>query len=282
MRTAEELFQEGKSLLKKLSQPSLEARILLCKSASIQEEELLKNPEISLSQAQVEVYFRLIEKRISGVPLAYLTGTREFWSESFQVQPGVLIPRPETEMLVEKVIELSSGGKEVIVDIGTGCGNIALSLAKVLPEAEVIATDVSQNALRLARLNASELNRSRVTFVNGSVFNPLRELKLEKKCNFIVSNPPYVSQKDWELLEPGIRDHEPHQALVPGETGLEMLHMLVLGAPEFLNPGGHLLVEIGYGQKDAVREMFGDSWSGVDFLDDLAGIPRVVSGRCLE
>jgi release factor glutamine methyltransferase len=277
--TAEDLFQKGKHLLEKMPQPSLEARILLCKSASIQEEEFLKHPEILFSQAQVDLYYRLIEKRLSGVPLAYMTGSREFWSESFQVQPGVLIPRPETELIVEKIIELSSGGNEVIVDIGTGCGNIALSVAKELPDAEVIATDISQRALRTARLNALELNRSRVAFIHGSVCAPLRKLKLENMCDFIVSNPPYVSRKEWESLDREIREHEPKRALVPGETGLEMIATLVRGAPEFLKTGGYLLVEIGYGQKGAVGEMFESGWSHVEFSDDLAGIPRVVSGR---
>lgn len=279
MSTAEDLFQKGRHLLEKLYQPSLEARILLCKSASIQEEEFLKHPEILLSQAHVDLYFRLIEKRLSGVPLAYLTGSREFWSVSFQVQSGVLIPRPETELIVEKLIELSSGRKEVIVDIGTGCGNIALSVAKELPVAEVIATDISRRALRTARLNALELNMSRVAFVYGSVYTPLRKLKLENMCDFIVSNPPYVSRKEWKSLDREIREHEPKRALVPGETGLEMIARLVREAPEFLKTGGYLLVEIGYGQKDAIQEMFGDVWNHVEFSDDLAGIPRVVSGR---
>lgn len=279
MSTAEDLFQKGKHLLEKLPQPSLEARILLCKSASIQEEEFLKHPEVLLSQAQVGLYCRLIEKRLSGVPLAYLTGSREFWSGSFQVQPGVLIPRPETELIVEKVVELSSGGKEVIADIGTGCGNIALSVAKELPDTEMIATDISQRALRTAWLNALELNMSRVVFTHGSVYAPLRKLKLENMCDFIVSNPPYVSRKEWESLDREIREHEPKRALVPGETGLEMIAKLVRGAPEFLKIGGYLLVEIGYGQKRAAGEMFVSGWSHVEFSDDLAGIPRVVSGR---
>ena len=243
------------------------------------EEDFLKNPGFLLSPAQVDLYLRLIQKRLSGFPLAYLTGSKGFWSESFLVQPGVLIPRPETELIVEKVVELSSGGEEIIVDIGTGCGNIALSVAKEFPDAHVIGTDISQIALRIARLNAAKLNMPQVTFTHGSVYSPLINLKLESRCDFIVSNPPYISSKDWGSLDREIRDHEPKRALVSGETGLEMTAKLVRGASEFLKPRGYLLVEIGYGQQDAVREMFDSEWSHVEFSDDLAGIPRVVSGR---
>ena len=279
MRRAGEIYQRGKHLLKDLPQPDIEARVLLCKSASIPLEDLLREPEIPLSQIQENIYFKLIKERLSGFPLAYLTGNQEFWSESFRVFPGVLIPRPETELIVEKVVELSSRKKQIIVDIGTGCGNIALSIAKELPQAKIIGTDISKRALKAARLNASLLKESHVTFLYGSVYAPLKRLGLEAECDFIVSNPPYVAREDWEMLDQEIRNHEPKRALVPGETGLEMISRLVHGACGFLKSKGYLVMEIGYDQENSVREMFGQEWSQVEFFTDLAGIPRVVTSR---
>lgn len=279
MRRAEEVFRRGRCLLKNLSQPEIEARALLCKSASILLEDFLTNPEISLSQAQESLFFRLIKKRLSGFPLAYLTGSQDFWSESFRVSPGVLIPRPETELIVERVVELSTSKEGVIVDIGTGCGNVALSIAKEFPHAKIVATDISKKALKAAWLNASRQDVSNVSFIQGDVFAPIKKLGLEEQCDFIVSNPPYVARKDWESLDREVRDHEPRQALVPGETGLEMIVKLVGGAHKFLKPKGYLVMEIGYGQKKSVREMFDDNWDLIDFSADLAEIPRVVTGR---
>lgn len=235
----------------------------------------------SVSSSQERCFKTLISKRISGVPLPYLTGFKEFWSIPFRISPGVLIPRPETELLVEKTLGLSREKDDVIVDVGTGCGNIAVSLAKERPDAKIYAIESSRKALRLARRNALEQGISTITFAYGSLFVPLKKLRLEGKCDFIVSNPPYISETDWKELSPEIRDHEPKSALVAGITGLEVIKLLIQEALLYLKSGGYLLFEIGYNQKDETGSMFDlfSSWKSVGFLKDLAGRNRVAFGR---
>lgn len=319
MKTIQELYEIGKDLLREHSVGGLEAKVLLCKSVGIGEEAFYADGDKKLTRGQERKFLRLVSKRLNGVPLSYLTNEREFWSLSFEVYPGVLIPRPESELIVEKVVELSSemdvqaletnarvsdtyrtnehladlrgtviadignaliadiGGK-VIADIGTGSGNIAISLARELPEAQVVASDTSRTALKVARMNVQKMRVSNVTVAQGSLFMPLDQFRLSGKCDFIVSNPPYVAQKDWETLQPEVRDFEPKRALVAGKTGLEFIQRLVKGAPKYLKPGGHLVFEIGCGQKAEVLSLFGesDNWSSVRCYDDLSGIPRVV------
>jgi len=251
----QELFLKGKSLLKEIPNPSLEAKLLLLKCAPLSEEQFHSSLDCKLSRVQERRFYKLISKRLAGFPLPYLTGTKEFWSIPFKVFPGVLIPRPETELIVEKMIGLSSQGNETVVDIGTGCGNIAVSLAKELHNVKIIATDISLKALKVARLNAFKLQISTIIFSRGNLFSPLRRLRLERKCDFIVSNPPYVSEEEWEKLPEEIRYHEPKRALVAGERGLEVIEKLVQGAPHYLKPGGYLLIEIGYGHKDDTHQI---------------------------
>jgi len=300
--TIRELFLKGKSLLNDFPQPALEAKILLLKCCSGEEEELLSSPDKKLTRREERGFYKLASKRRAGFPLAYLTGTKEFWSIPFRVFSGVLIPRPETELIVEKVLELRSRDKpvglmnqaptnqnpanqaarnqatapETIMDIGTGCGNIAISLAKELPQARIFATDNSRKALTVARLNSSLLETDNITFAGGSLFSPLRRLKLEKKCDFIVSNPPYVSEQEWAKLAEEIRNHEPKKALVPGKTGLEIIKDLIKGSPRFLKSRGYLVFEIGEGQKKRVLSLFNSNWSKISCFNDLNGIPRVV------
>ena len=235
----------------------------------------------SVSKAQEKCFNRLISKRLTGIPLPYLTEFKEFWSVPFKVAPGVLIPRPETELLVEKVLDYSSGDDEIIVDIGTGCGNIAISLAMELSSTRILATDISRKALRLARMNASSQQVSNVTVAAGSLYAPLEKLQLEEKCDFIISNPPYVSEAEWETLNDGIRDHEPKRALMAGKTGLEVIKPLIQGAPVYLKPGGFLLFEIAYNQRDEVQPILNSFpvWQDVRFHKDLAGADRVASAR---
>lgn len=276
MSTIKELFQKGRTLLQDFPLPALEARILLLKSSSLEEAQFYSSPAKKLSRREERQFFKLVSKRRAGFPLSYLTGIKEFWSIPFRVADGVFIPRPETEFIVEKVLELSSRSEETIVDIGTGCGNIAISLAKELPQAQIIATDISQKALKIARLNASLQEVSIINFARGSLFSPLKKLGLERKCDFIVSNPPYVSEEDWNELALEIRNHEPKRAAVSGETGLEFIHKLIQGAVLFLKPGGYLLIEIGEGQREDVLSFFGSEWSGLKSYNDLSQIPRVV------
>ncbi len=281
MSTLQELFSKGKSLLKDLPNPALEAKLLLLESTSIQTEQFYSFPENKLSRAEERRFYKLVSKRLTGFPLSYITGVKEFWSIPFSVSPGVLIPRPETELIVEKVLELSSRENETIVDIGTGCGNIAVCLAKELPRARIVATDKAKRALRQAKLNASRQKISNIIFARGSLFSALPGLRLEGKCDFIVSNPPYISEEEWPKLDVEIRGHEPKSALVAGKSGLEVINKLIQGAPPYLKPGGCLLVEIGVGQRDKVLSFFDSSpvWKKVNFFKDLNGISRVAKGK---
>lgn len=281
MSTLQELFSRGRSLLKDLRNPDLEAKLLLLESTSIQEKQFYSFPENKLSRAEERRFYKLVSKRLMGTPLAYITGVKEFWSIPFTISPGILIPRPETELIVEKVLELSSRENETIVDIGTGCGNIAVSLAKELPRARIVATDTAMKALKLAKLNVSRQKISNIIFARGSLFSALPRLRLEGKCDFIVSNPPYVSEEEWAKLDIEIREHEPKSALVAGKSGLEVINKLIQGAPPYLKPGGCLLVEIGIGQRDKVLSFFDSSavWKKVNFFKDLNGISRVTMGK---
>ena len=279
MSTIQELLQKGRALLKDFPKSALEARILLQKASNLPEEDVYARPERKLSRRQERQFYKLISKRCQGFPLAYLRGEKEFWSIPFIVSPGVFIPRPETELVVEKVLALSAPGEETIVDIGTGCGNIALSLARELPQAWIIATDTSQKALKIARVNAEFQNVSRVQFAQGSLFSPLEKLDFKRKCDFIVSNPPYVSESEWAELSQQIKNHEPKKAVVAGVTGLEFIQKLIHGAPPFLRPGGYLLVEIGEGQKESVLSFFDSGWKQVESFDDLAHIPRIITAQ---
>lgn len=279
MSTIQELFQKGRILLQDLPQPALEAKLLFLKCSFLAEEQFYSSPEKKVSRKEERQFFKLVSKRRSGFPLSYLTGIKEFWSIPFRISPGLFIPRPETELIVEKVLELSVRSDETIVDIGTGSGNIAVSLEKELPQARIIATDISQKALKMARQNASLQKASGITFARGSLFLPLKKLGLEKKCDFIVSNPPYVSEEEWWRLPLEIRNHEHKSAVKAGVTGLEVIHKLIQGAALFLKPGGYLLIEIGEGQREDIISFFGSEWSEVKCYNDLSRIPRVVMGH---
>jgi len=213
------------------------------------------------------------------MPLAYLTGVREFWSREFRVFPGVLIPRPETELIVEKVVEMSSGGEESIVDVGTGCGAIAVALAGELPSARILAVDVSRRALRAARLNAAGLPAGRIRFAEGNAPAVFKNLLAPASQDFIVSNPPYIAEGEWASLMPEIRLFEPRRALVAGPTGLEFIRKLIRSAAFYLKPGGRLVLEIGRGQTDGVLRLFDEHWTESRVFKDLAGIPRVMTAR---
>ncbi len=210
-------------------------------------------------------------RRLAGTPLAYITGKKEFWSLPFKIVPGVLIPRPETGAYRGDGFGMSPGPGETIVDIGTGSGAIAVALGKELPRVRIIATDVSAKALELAKYNARQNGVKNITFKRGSLFRPLRELKLEGRCGYIVSNPPYVSAADWTTLPAEVRDHEPKRALLGGETGLEFIEKLVSGSLTYLRPGGTLVFEIGQGQAEGALALFDRGRRGTRRHRRLAG-----------
>ena len=281
MSSIRELLFQGRRLLRHLphTDPGLESRLLLQKAAGLAELDVLSASERPVPAIAERRFLKLVEERRARVPLAYLTGEKEFWSIPFKVFPGVLIPRPETELLVEKVIELSSKKREWIVDIGTGSGNIVVSLAKELPRARIIAADISRRALKAARFNAERQKVASIMFVEGNLFRGLLNVVSRGSVDFIVSNPPYVSAREWRTLEPEIRLFEPKRALVPGPTGFEFIRRLVRGAPDFLRSGGHLLFEVGQGQAGRVLSLFDSRWADVEIFKDLRGSPRLVAAR---
>jgi release factor glutamine methyltransferase len=275
--TLNELFRRGVVLLGDRPQAVLEAKVLLLRAAAISEERYLAAPD-SPCPAKAEAFFeRLVAKRLDGVPLSHLTGTKEFWSIPFEVTLSVLAPRPETEGLVEKVLELSTRESETILDVGTGSGCIAIALAKELPRAEIQAVDISERALRVARRNAARQKVRRIEFRRSDLFSAFRGTGL--RFDFIVSNPPYISRAEWDALEPDVRDFEPRRALLAGESGLELIERLVRRSGTFLKPGGYLVFEIGEGQRDNVLGLFSRRWTEIETAWDLAGKPRVITAR---
>ena len=277
LKTVRGLFNEGRRLLKAVPYPALEAKVLLLHAASLDEKDFYTEPGARLPGTIERKFLGLIRKRLAGHPLNHLTGRKEFWSLPFKIGPGVFVPRPETEFVVEKTLESVSGRRPAILDVGTGSGNIAIALSRELPLARITAVDISARALKLARANAAVLNVVGVRFIRSdllSAFGRPRPL-----FDIIVSNPPYVSRRDWTELVMEVRDHEPKRALVGGDRGTEFIGKLIRRSHGFLRTGGRLIMEIGAGQKDEVRSLFRDGWDEIEFRRDLAGIPRVVAAR---
>ena len=222
-------------------------------------------------------YASLLERRRKGEPIQYIAGETEFYGLPFRVTPDVLIPRPETEHLIEKVLELATSFQQPrIVDIGTGSGAIAVALAHHLPQAQITATDISEPALAVARENAERNGvAGRLRFLQGDLLVPVAD----RQFDIVVSNPPYVSSADRESLSLEVRDHEPAQALFAGDEGLTIYRRLIPAAFAALAPGGFIALEIGYGQASAVQALLGDSgFRDTKLTPDLQRIPRVATG----
>lgn len=253
---------------------SLESEVLLRHVLEIDRTRLYLDLEVPLEAAQAEAFWRLIRRRASGEPTAYLTGHREFYGLDFYVGPGVLIPRPESELLVGKALSLACEKKiAAAADIGTGCGAIAVSLALHLAPTRIYATDVSPEALEVARRNARRHGvLGRIELRCGDLLEPL-----PGPADLIVANLPYVRKSD--LAGEGPLDYEPALALDGGESGLEEIGRLCRQAGGKLRPGGCLLLEIGRGQRDAVTGLLRELFPGgkIEVDRDLAGIARVVS-----
>lgn len=221
-------------------------------------------------------YTQLLERRREGEPLQYITGETEFYGLPFRVTRDVLIPRPETEHLVEKTLALAAGLREPrIVDVGTGSGCIAVALANKLPQARIAAIDLSAAALTVAQENARR-NGATVRFLQGDLLAPVAG----EHFDFVVSNPPYVPNADRASLSVEVRDFEPAMALFAGDDGLEVYRNLIPAAFDALNPSGYILLEIGYGQSPAIADLLARSgFAQVEFVPDLRGIPRVACAR---
>jgi release factor glutamine methyltransferase len=232
-----------------------------------------------LASADLARYQALLERRVAGEPVAYLTGTRGFWRFDLQVTPDTLIPRAETELLVELALERLPADRDLeVADLGTGSGAIALALAHERPRAQVFACDASAAALSVARANASALDLGNVAFREGDWFAPLAG----ERFDLVASNPPYVAEGDPHLGEGDLR-FEPVSALSSGNGGLDDIRRIVAAAPAHLLPGGWLLIEHGHDQGDAVRALMqGAGFAEVETRRDLEQRDRVTLGRRLE
>ncbi|HKE26402.1 MAG TPA: peptide chain release factor N(5)-glutamine methyltransferase [Bryobacteraceae bacterium] len=273
--TAQTALLQGTKLLEEgaVGVPRLTAEVLLAHALRRDRVYLFAHPEHELSELEWIHYGRYLHERLKGRPTQYITGRQEFYGREFRVTPDVLIPRPETEHVVEvalKVVQAVSPAH--ILDAGTGSGALAVTLA-LETGARSYATEISPAAARVAAGNAVRLNAPTSVIVCD-----LMDAMSPASMDLIISNPPYVPLAERDGLQREVRDWEPHVALFGGATGFEIYRRIVADAPRVLRPGGWLIMELGFGSLDSVREMLRD-WREVEVEPDLAGIPRVIAGR---
>lgn len=255
--------------------PRLEAELLLAQALKTSRALIMTSPDDVADEAGADTYRELIDRRAAGEPLAYILGSREFWSLRLNVSPAVLVPRPETELLVERALALRGTSPCRVADLGTGSGAIALALATERPNWAIVATDVSESALALARANAEALRLTRVEFRAGSWFAPLAG----RRFDLVISNPPYIAADDPALQHPALR-HEPRGALTPGSDALACLREIIDSAPSYLEPDGWLLLEHGSDQASAVaRDLVARGFRHVRSHRDLAGHERMTEAQ---
>jgi release factor glutamine methyltransferase len=262
-----------------IENPSLETSMLLSKSSAIKDfSEIYACPDRELDQVKVEEFYRLLERRIKNEPIAYITGEKEFYSRSFSMNGNVLIPRPETELLVDEALRAAGGTeKPAILDAGTGSGCIAVTIACEKPGAMVFAADISPGALELARANAERLSTGgRIFFVLGDMTEPFERGSLD----LVVSNPPYVPEAEYAMLPPDVRDYEPRSSLVGGEDGLFFIRKIISDAGRVLKQGGRCMLEVGAGQSSHVKSLFEEAgFTEISCTRDINDIERVVRAR---
>jgi release factor glutamine methyltransferase len=269
--------------------PRLNAELLLMFSLGCERAYLYAHPERELTAAETARYDNALAERARGVPTQYITGHQEFWGLDFIVSPAVLIPRPETEHVIEAV--LSYVGRAPLpaalrmVDVGTGSGCIAIALAKELPDAEIHATDISAAAIEVARTNAARHQlENRIQFHESDLLQKLAIPKLETRnfetgqFDFVVSNPPYVGESEEDQVQLEVRKFEPRNAVFAGSTGLEIVTRLIPQARVVLKPGGWLVMEISGTIAEGVKGLLSD-WLEVQITNDLQGTPRVAAAR---
>ncbi len=270
-----ELLALGRERLAGIDSARLDAEILLCEALSLPRTALYAAPEAEVGPEGLARFLKHIAERERGRPVAYVLGRREFWSLDLTINEHVLVPRPETELLVETALAHLAGLQApVVVDLGTGSGAIALAIASERPDAHVTATDTSAEALAVAALNARRLGLRNVTFKRGEWLQALPG----QAADLIVSNPPYLHEDD-PLLEEAPLAFEPRAALAAGPEGLDALAQIIAAAPDCLRSGGRVLLEHGAGQGEAVRALLvAAGFDGVRTLRDLAGHERASEG----
>jgi release factor glutamine methyltransferase len=272
--TVQTALDQGTKLLEEATviAPRLTAEVLLSHALGRERVYLYAHPEHELNELEWLHYGRYLHQRLEGKPTQYITKHQEFYGRDFHVTPDVLIPRPETEHVVERALELMPR-PSAAVDVGCGSGAIAVTLS-VERRQPVWATDLSASALAVAENNNAKLGGS-VIFVRADLLEPFRAQSMD----LVVSNPPYVPQTDKDNLQREVRDYEPHLALFAGPTGNEIYERLIRQSEIVLRPGGWLVMELGYLSWEPVRAMLGRQWTAVEAREDLSGIPRVLSAR---
>ena len=273
--TAEYFQQHG------IPNPRLDAEVLLGHLLEKSRLQLYLHFEMPVFQEHLAPFRELIKKRIERTPVSYLTNQKEFMSLDFYVDERVLIPRPETEQLVETVLTTKTGDFQRLLELGTGSGVIATSLAVQQPEWEIVATDISEPALAVARKNAeTHACAAQIKFLSGDLFEPIAAINTDEATQFdwIVCNPPYIKNTERATLSPDVRDYEPEVALFAGDDGLDIIRRLIVEAPKYLAPSGNLILEIGETQADNVRALLDaePAYCKYELLKDYAEKERVV------
>lgn len=284
MITIEKILKEAVGRLKaKVSTPLLDAQVILCHILKVDRLYLIVNKDRVLTHKQILEYEGLIQKRACGVPVQYITGIQEFMGLEFYLEEGVLIPRPDTEILIEKILDsIDENDKYNIIDIGTGSGAISVSLAKYVQNSCVYSIDISQKALDIARINAVKNNvLPKINFLKGSLFEPLENINLLERIDILVSNPPYIPTEDIDTLQIEVSKFEPRPALDGGEDGLDFYRVIIDKAPVYLKNNGLIALEVGHDQARRVVKLMEEKKKYVDIeiTKDLADIERVVSAR---
>jgi len=279
---------------------NIEAEYLLSHALDCKRAELHLKHASHISYNALQKFIDFVERRIKREPSQYILGEQEFWGLPFKVTKDVLIPRPETEVLVEEAVktvrsqesevrsqntkihysELRTPDSKLILDLCTGSGCIAISLAKEIPNSRVFAVDISEKALDVARENAERYDvADRITFLSGDLFEPLNGLNI--KADIIVSNPPYISRKMLQELQPEVKDYEPQAALYGGEDGMDFYRKIIADAPAYLAKGGYLMLEMGYRQAGKIKNLIeqNNGFEDIDIKKDFAGIERIIKAQ---
>lgn len=258
--------------------PFLDAEVMLSQASGSSRVELIAHPDLQLPPETALKFAEWVYRRSQREPLAYIVGKQEFFGICFEVTPAVLIPRPETEILVETAIEfLKNLDKPILADIGIGSGAVAVSIAKNVENVFVYGTELSQTGLDVARRNVEHVGvQDKVQLLNGDLLEPL----ISKKFDLIVSNPPYIASGEIDNLQPEIAKYEPKIALDGGPDGLDYYRRLSAEAPDYLKADGILAVEVGFGQSDSVKTIFeSNGFQNVRSVNDYGGIERVIAGE---
>ncbi len=277
MLSINSVLKEATELLSDASDSALlDAEVLLCFVLNKQRSHLRAWPDKILEHNQLTDFHVLLKKRQQGIPIAYITGNREFWSRDFLVTPDVLIPRPDTELLIELGLKLLPSDSEAkIIDLGTGSGIIAITLAAERPNTKISAIDFSNSALDVAKKNAVIHNIKSISFYQSDWFSNIPDTQF----NLIISNPPYIAEHDAHLQQGDLR-FEPLSALCADEHGLKDIKIIAETARNYLDANGHLLIEHGYDQSNQIQTIFKNlNYNNIQTYDDLSGQPRVTHGQ---